>query len=203
MSGISRDDVLHVARLSALEVPEAELDHLVTQMKSIVAMVEQLNEVTVDGEGPAVQRRPGPGRAASRRGGAAAAGAPAGGDGARICGRLLRRAAPYRHGGGMKAAAVARDVAARLTETDSIGLNATLDWSADLLDREAARVDAMPAPMPLARDADCAQGQHRHHRAAEHLRLEDPRGVREPVQRDGGGTPARGRGHDGVQGEHG
>ena len=49
----------------------------------------------------------------------------------------------------MKAAAVARDVAARLTETDSIGLNATLDWSADLLDREAARVDAMPAPTPL------------------------------------------------------
>jgi Asp-tRNA(Asn)/Glu-tRNA(Gln) amidotransferase A subunit family amidase len=49
----------------------------------------------------------------------------------------------------MKAAAVARDVAARLTETDAIGLNATLDWSADLLDREAARVDAMPAPMPL------------------------------------------------------
>jgi Asp-tRNA(Asn)/Glu-tRNA(Gln) amidotransferase C subunit len=47
MSGISRDDVLHVARLSALEVPEAELDHLVAQLKSIVAMVEQLNEVTV------------------------------------------------------------------------------------------------------------------------------------------------------------
>jgi aspartyl-tRNA(Asn)/glutamyl-tRNA(Gln) amidotransferase subunit A len=42
-----------------------------------------------------------------------------------------------------------REVAARLTETDSIGLNATLDWSAALLDREAARVDAMPAPMPL------------------------------------------------------
>ncbi len=49
----------------------------------------------------------------------------------------------------MKAAAVAREVAARLTETDSIGLNATLDWSAALLDREAARVDAMPAPTPL------------------------------------------------------
>ena len=50
MSGISRDDVLHVARLSALEVPEAELDHLVAQMKSIVAMVEQLNEVSVEGK---------------------------------------------------------------------------------------------------------------------------------------------------------
>ena len=50
MSGISRDDVLHVARLSALEVPEGELDHLVAQMKSIVAMVEQLNEVSVEGK---------------------------------------------------------------------------------------------------------------------------------------------------------
>lgn len=52
MSGITREDVLHVARLSALEVPEAELDHLVSQMKSIVAMVEQLNEVTVAGKAP-------------------------------------------------------------------------------------------------------------------------------------------------------
>ena len=52
MSGISRDDVLHVERLSALEVPEGELDHLVAQMKSIVAMVEQLNEVTVAGKAP-------------------------------------------------------------------------------------------------------------------------------------------------------
>lgn len=52
MSGISREDVLHVARLSALEVPAAELDHLVTQLQSIVAMVEQLNEVTVAGKAP-------------------------------------------------------------------------------------------------------------------------------------------------------
>ena len=52
MSGITRGDVLHVARLSALEVPEAELDHLVEQMQRIVAMVEQLNEVTVAGKAP-------------------------------------------------------------------------------------------------------------------------------------------------------
>lgn len=50
MSGITRDDVLHVARLSALEVPEAELPQLVEQMQRIVAMVEQLNEVTVAGK---------------------------------------------------------------------------------------------------------------------------------------------------------
>ena len=49
----------------------------------------------------------------------------------------------------MKAAEVARDVAARLSETDSIGLNATLDWAAAMLEREAARVDAMTVPMPL------------------------------------------------------
>ena len=49
----------------------------------------------------------------------------------------------------MKAAAVAREVEARLVDTDAQGLNATLDWSAEVLGREAARVDAMPAPMPL------------------------------------------------------
>jgi len=52
MSGITRDDVLHVARLSALEVPDAELDHLVDQLQRIVAMVDQLGEVTVAGEAP-------------------------------------------------------------------------------------------------------------------------------------------------------
>jgi aspartyl-tRNA(Asn)/glutamyl-tRNA(Gln) amidotransferase subunit A len=46
------------------------------------------------------------------------------------------------------AAAVARDVGRRLEETKS--LNATLHWSQALLDAEARRVDAMPAPGPLA-----------------------------------------------------
>ena len=49
MSGITRNDVLHVARLSALEVPDAELDHLVDQLQRIVALVDQLGEVTVAG----------------------------------------------------------------------------------------------------------------------------------------------------------
>jgi len=52
MSGITKDDVLHVARLSALEVPDAELDHLVDQLQRIVAMVDQLGEVTVAGKAP-------------------------------------------------------------------------------------------------------------------------------------------------------
>ena len=50
MSGITRDDVLHVARLSALEVPDDELPLLVEQMQRIVAMVDQLGEVTVAGK---------------------------------------------------------------------------------------------------------------------------------------------------------
>lgn len=52
MSGITKNDVLHVARLSALEVPDAELDHLVDQLQRIVAMVDQLGEVTVAGKAP-------------------------------------------------------------------------------------------------------------------------------------------------------
>ncbi len=45
MSNISRDDVLHVAALAALEVPEHELAPLVDQLRRIVTMVDQLSEV--------------------------------------------------------------------------------------------------------------------------------------------------------------
>lgn len=47
----------------------------------------------------------------------------------------------------MTAAEIAREVGRRLTATGS--LNAVLHWSQDLLDREAARVDAMPKRGPL------------------------------------------------------
>ncbi len=50
----------------------------------------------------------------------------------------------------MTAAAVARATATRLASADAAGLNATLHWSESLLEAEAARVDAMPAPGPLA-----------------------------------------------------
>jgi aspartyl-tRNA(Asn)/glutamyl-tRNA(Gln) amidotransferase subunit A len=48
----------------------------------------------------------------------------------------------------VSASAVARDTGARLAAADS--LNATLHWSQELLDAEAARVDAAAAPGPLA-----------------------------------------------------
>jgi aspartyl/glutamyl-tRNA(Asn/Gln) amidotransferase C subunit len=52
MTAIGRDEVLHVARLSALEVPEADVPKLVEQMQRIVAMVDQLAEVEVAGAPP-------------------------------------------------------------------------------------------------------------------------------------------------------
>ncbi|HEX2218190.1 MAG TPA: Asp-tRNA(Asn)/Glu-tRNA(Gln) amidotransferase subunit GatA [Gemmatimonadales bacterium] len=48
----------------------------------------------------------------------------------------------------MSAGAVAKDTGARLAASDS--LNAALHWSQELLDAEAARVDAAPSPGPLA-----------------------------------------------------
>ena len=52
MTTIGRNEVLHVARLAALEVPEAELPQLVEQMQRIVAMVDQLGEVDAAGAPP-------------------------------------------------------------------------------------------------------------------------------------------------------
>lgn len=42
---IGTNEVLHVAKLAALEVPEADLPQLVDQLQRIVAMVEQLQEI--------------------------------------------------------------------------------------------------------------------------------------------------------------
>ena len=53
----------------------------------------------------------------------------------------------YPHAGG-RAAAVAVETGKRLRMAEP--LNATLHWSQELLDAEAARVDRMPAPGPLA-----------------------------------------------------
>ncbi|HEX2635779.1 MAG TPA: Asp-tRNA(Asn)/Glu-tRNA(Gln) amidotransferase subunit GatA [Gemmatimonadales bacterium] len=50
----------------------------------------------------------------------------------------------------MSTAALARATGERLAAADAAGLNATLHWSQAQLDAEAARVDAMPAPGPLA-----------------------------------------------------
>lgn len=58
MSGIGRNEVIHVARLAALEVPEPELDGLVSQLQGIVQMVEQLNEIPAVGDAPAFHAGP-------------------------------------------------------------------------------------------------------------------------------------------------
>jgi aspartyl-tRNA(Asn)/glutamyl-tRNA(Gln) amidotransferase subunit A len=47
-----------------------------------------------------------------------------------------------------RAGTIARETGKRLTAAEP--LNATLDWSQDLLDAEALRIDAMPTPGPLA-----------------------------------------------------
>jgi aspartyl-tRNA(Asn)/glutamyl-tRNA(Gln) amidotransferase subunit C len=55
---IGRDEVLHVAKLAELAVPEGELDRLVDQMNRIVEYVAQLDQVSVDRA--AVGFQPGP-----------------------------------------------------------------------------------------------------------------------------------------------
>lgn len=52
MSTIGREDVLHVAELAALEVPDHELPPLVEQLRRIVDMVEQLREVPAGEQAP-------------------------------------------------------------------------------------------------------------------------------------------------------
>jgi aspartyl-tRNA(Asn)/glutamyl-tRNA(Gln) amidotransferase subunit C len=46
---IGRDEVLHVAKLAELAVPDAELGRLVDQINRIVGYVAQLNQVPGDG----------------------------------------------------------------------------------------------------------------------------------------------------------
>ncbi|MFL5401696.1 MAG: Asp-tRNA(Asn)/Glu-tRNA(Gln) amidotransferase subunit GatC [Gemmatimonadales bacterium] len=45
---IGRDEVLHVAQLAELAVPESELDRLVGQLNRIVDYVAQLDQVPAD-----------------------------------------------------------------------------------------------------------------------------------------------------------
>jgi aspartyl-tRNA(Asn)/glutamyl-tRNA(Gln) amidotransferase subunit C len=45
---IGRDEVLHVAKLAELAVPEAELGRLVEQINGIVGYVAQLDQVPAD-----------------------------------------------------------------------------------------------------------------------------------------------------------
>ena len=45
MTQISRDDVLHLAQLSSLELDESEIDGLQTDISNILGYVQQLNKL--------------------------------------------------------------------------------------------------------------------------------------------------------------
>jgi len=49
---ITRDDVVHLARLSRIALTDHELDHLAPQLDQIIAAVAQIQEVAVDGIPP-------------------------------------------------------------------------------------------------------------------------------------------------------
>ncbi len=45
MSGISKDDVAHLARLARIDIPEVQLDHYAKQLDAILDAVAQVSEV--------------------------------------------------------------------------------------------------------------------------------------------------------------
>ena len=49
MTQISRDDVLHLAQLSSLELDGAEIDGLRTDISNILGYVEQLGKLDTQG----------------------------------------------------------------------------------------------------------------------------------------------------------
>jgi aspartyl-tRNA(Asn)/glutamyl-tRNA(Gln) amidotransferase subunit C len=51
MADISRDDVLHVARLARLHLTEAEVDRMQTQLSNILGAVETLRDVDTSAVG--------------------------------------------------------------------------------------------------------------------------------------------------------
>lgn len=56
MTQISRDDVLHLAQLSSLELSdEAEINELQDDISNILGYVEKLNELNTDGVEPTYQ----------------------------------------------------------------------------------------------------------------------------------------------------
>jgi aspartyl-tRNA(Asn)/glutamyl-tRNA(Gln) amidotransferase subunit C len=55
MTQISRDDVLHLAQLSKLELDESEIDGLRSDISNILGYVEQLNKLDTTGVEPTYQ----------------------------------------------------------------------------------------------------------------------------------------------------
>ena len=55
MTQISRDDVLHLAQLSSLQLADDEIDELQADIANILGYVEQLGELNTDGIEPTYQ----------------------------------------------------------------------------------------------------------------------------------------------------
>lgn len=55
MTQISRDDVVHLATLSNLQLEESEIDGLRVDIEKILEYVEQLNELDTEGIEPTYQ----------------------------------------------------------------------------------------------------------------------------------------------------
>jgi aspartyl-tRNA(Asn)/glutamyl-tRNA(Gln) amidotransferase subunit C len=55
MTQISRDDVLHLAQLSSLELNDTEIDGLQTDISNILGYVEQLGKLDTQGVEPTYQ----------------------------------------------------------------------------------------------------------------------------------------------------
>ena len=49
---VTKDDVRKIARLSRIAVPEAQLESLDEDVSGIMGLIEQLNEVDIDGVEP-------------------------------------------------------------------------------------------------------------------------------------------------------
>lgn len=48
MSGISKEDVAHLARLARIDIPEDQLPHYAEQLDAILNAVEQVSQVAAD-----------------------------------------------------------------------------------------------------------------------------------------------------------
>ena len=55
MTQISRDDVLHLAQLSSLQLSDAEIDALAADLGGILNYIDQLGELNTDGVEPTYQ----------------------------------------------------------------------------------------------------------------------------------------------------
>jgi aspartyl-tRNA(Asn)/glutamyl-tRNA(Gln) amidotransferase subunit C len=55
MSKLTREDILKLARLARLDVSEEELEEYSNELSTILAYVEQLNNVDIDGLEPTLQ----------------------------------------------------------------------------------------------------------------------------------------------------